>query len=97
MLKKILVGGTVAILGGMTAYVINEMRKEWDKMVSDYNDLADFINKCDFYEYRDGSAKSEGDQKHRFKTETQEVKNGGSCTVLRDKVSGFRVYSYERA
>lgn len=97
MLKKIFVGGAVAILGGMTAYVINEMRKEWDKMVYDYNNLAEFVDKCDFYEYKDGSTKSEGDQKYRFETEKREDKNGGTCIVRHDKASGFSLYSYERA
>ena len=37
MLKKLLITGGVALVG----YVINEMRKEYDKNVKDYNTLLD--------------------------------------------------------
>ena len=40
MLKKLLITGGI----GLTAYVINEVRKEYDKNVSDYNNLLDRYN-----------------------------------------------------
>ena len=93
MLKKILIGGAVAL----TVYVVNEMRKEWDKMANDYNELADFVESCDFYRYQDGSDTKSGDEKHRFVTETEEADGGFVRKTKRDKVSGFSVLSYERA
>ena len=40
MLKKIFITGGIAL----AAYVLNSMRKEFDKNVSDYNDLVDKYN-----------------------------------------------------
>lgn len=41
MLKKIFITGGIAL----AAYVLNSMRKEFDKNVSDYNDLVYILNK----------------------------------------------------
>ncbi|MBR5401235.1 MAG: hypothetical protein IK102_05410 [Treponema sp.] len=56
MLKKLLITGGISLV----VYVINYMRKEYDKNVEDYNNLvdkcnemSDFINDCDFYRYHD--------------------------------------------
>lgn len=40
MLKKIFITGGIAL----AVYVLNSMRKEFDKNVSDYNDLVDKYN-----------------------------------------------------
>ena len=37
MLKQLLITGGIALVG----YVVNEMRKEYDKNVNDYNNLLD--------------------------------------------------------
>lgn len=55
MLKKILITGGIALAG----YVINEVRKQYDKNVNDYNALVDrynemsgFLDNCNFYTYK---------------------------------------------
>ena len=49
MLKKLLITSGI----GLTAYVINEVRKEYDKNVSDYNNLLDRYNELCDYKYHD--------------------------------------------
>ena len=51
MLKKLLITGGIALAG----YVINEVRKQYDKNVNDYNELvdrynemSDFMDNCNF-------------------------------------------------
>ena len=70
MLKKLLITDGVALVG----YVINEMRKEYDKNVKDYNTLLDrcaemsnFIDKCNFYNYK---APKANDENSRYVTES---------------------------
>lgn len=46
MLKKLFITGGVVLVG----YVINEMRKEYDKNVKDYNTLLDkMYGKVEFH------------------------------------------------
>ena len=104
MLKKLLIGGAVTLGTAFVIAVGNEVRKEYDKNVDDYNELLeehkklrDFVDSCDFYEYKDGSSKKDGDEKNRFVTETEESSDGLKQTIKHDKVSGFSVISYERA
>ena len=70
MLKKLLITGGVTLVG----YVVNEMRKEYDKNVNDYNKLLDrctemsnFIDKCNFYNYKVPKA---NDENSRYVTES---------------------------
>ena len=97
MLKKLLITGGVALVG----YVINEMRKEYDKNVKDYNTLLDrctemsnFIDKCDFYNYKDPKA---NDEKSHCVTEVQTMLDGSQRNFKRDVASGFSIITYKNA
>ena len=97
MLKKLLITGGVALV----CYVVNEMRKQYDRNVNDYNNLldrysemSDFINKCDFYNYTDSKA---NDENSRYVTEVQSMPNGSKCNIKRDAASGFSIISYKNA
>ena len=59
MFKKLLITGGIALAG----YVINEVRKQYDKNVNDYNELvdrynemSDFMDNCNFYTYKNPKA-----------------------------------------
>ena len=78
MLKKIFITGGIAL----AAYVLNSMRKEFDKNVSDYNDLVQFKNGNHYPE-----------SKERYKKETQVMPDGSQMTVVHDSVTGFSVLS----
>ncbi len=89
MLKKLLIAGGV----GLAAYVINQMRKEYDKNVEDYNNLldkcnemSDFIQECDFYKYQD---EKDSDENSRYHTETSVNQDGSEQVVIRDAATGF--------
>ena len=66
MLKKIFITGGIAL----AAYVLNSMRKEFDKNVSDYNDLVDKYN--DLVQSKNGNHYP--DSKERYKKETDILK-----------------------
>ena len=78
MLKKIFITGGIAL----AAYVLNSMRKEFDKNVSDYNDLVQSKNGNHY-----------PDSKERYKKETQVMPDGSEITVVHDSVTGFGVLS----
>ena len=78
MLKKIFITGGIAL----AAYVLNSMRKEFDKNVSDYNDLVQSKNGNHY-----------PDSKERYKKETQVMPDGSQITVVHDSVTGFSVLS----
>lgn len=93
MLKKLLITGGVALVG----YVVNEMRKEYDKNVNDYNNLldrcnemSDFINKCDFYNYKNPKA---NDENSRYVTEIQTMPDGSKRKIKKDLASGISIIS----
>ena len=97
MLKKLFITGGVALVG----YVINEMRKEFDKNVKDYNTLLDrctemsnFIDKCDFYNYKYPKA---NDENSRCVTEVQTMSDGSHRSIKRDVASGFSIITYKIA
>lgn len=85
MLKKIFITGGIAL----AVYVLNSMRKEFDKNVSDYNDLVDKYN--DLLKSKYGNHYS--DLKERYKKETQVMPDGSQITVVHDSVTGFSVLS----
>ena len=85
MLKKIFITGGIAL----AAYVLNSMRKEFDKNVSDYNDLVDKYN--DLVQSKNGNHYP--DSKERYKKETQVMSDGSQMTVVHDSVTGFSVLS----
>ena len=85
MLKKIFITGGIAL----AAYVLNSMRKEFDKNVSDYNDLVDKYN--DLVQSKNGNHYP--DSKERYKKETQVMPDGSQITVVHDSVTGFSVLS----
>lgn len=80
MLKKFLITGGI----GLAAYVINEVRKEYDKNVEDYNNLLDKYNKSP------NSGK-------RYIKETQVMPDGSTQTITKDAATGFSVVSNNRA
>ena len=93
MIKKLLITGGI----GLVAYVLNYMRKEYDKNVEDYNNLvdkfnemSDFIQDCDFYKYHDSA---DSDSNKRYITETFDMPDGSKQTVTRDVASGFSIIS----
>ena len=85
MLKKIFITGGIAL----AAYVLNSMRKEFDKNVSDYNDLVDKYN--DLLQSKNGNHYF--DSKERYKKETQVMPDGSEITAVHDSVTGFSVLS----
>ncbi|MGN0731162.1 MAG: hypothetical protein ACI4MA_04540 [Treponema sp.] len=85
MLKKIFITGGIAL----ATYVLNGMRKEYDKNVSDYNDLVDKYN--DLLQSKKG--KQFPDTSERFKKEVQVMPDGSQITVTHDSVTGFTILS----
>lgn len=93
MFKKLLITGGIALV----SYVINEVRKQYDKNVADYNDLVDrynemsnFMKECDFYTYKNSKFT---DKNTRFVTETQTRQDGSIQTVKHDRATGFTIIS----
>lgn len=82
MLKKIFITGGIAL----AAYVLNGMRKEYDKNVSDYNDLVDKYN--DLLQSKKG--KPFPDTSERLKKEVQVMPDGSQITVTHDSVRRLR-------
>lgn len=83
MLKKIFITGGIAL----AAYVFNRTFKEYDKNISDYNDLVDKYNVL----LQSKKGKSFPDSSERFKKEVQVMPDGSQITVTHDCVTGFSV------
>ena len=88
MLKKLLITGGI----GLAAYVINEVRKEYDKNVSDYNNLLDKYNDLCDYKYHDSPNSDK-----RYINETQVMPDGSIQTITKDAATGFSIVSNKRA
>ncbi|MBQ5998887.1 MAG: hypothetical protein IJL70_05390 [Treponema sp.] len=88
MLKKFLITGGI----GLAAYVINEVRKEYDKNVEDYNNLLDKYN--DLCDYKYNKSPNSG---KRYIKETQVMPDGSTQTITKDAATGFSVVSNNRA
>ena len=97
MLKKLLIAGGIALAG----YVINEVRKQYDQNVEDYNNLADkynemseFIQKCDFYNYKNPKS---NDKNSRYVNEVQTMPDGSQYNVKSDVATGISIISYKNS
>lgn len=90
MLKKLLISGGI----GLAAYVINYMRKEYDKNVSDYNNLLDKYNDLVGIRFQDSLTI---DEKKRFIKETKVMPDGTIQTTTRDAETGFSIVTNKRA
>ena len=97
MLKKLLITGGIALAG----YVINEVRKQYDKNVNDYNalvdrynEMSDFMDNCNFYTYKNPKA---SDKNTRFVTETQTRQDGSIQNIKHDRATGFTTISSKDA
>ncbi len=90
MLKKLLITGGIALAG----YVINEVRKQYNKNVNDYNDLADRYNEMSEYIQGNNYYTSKN---NRFVTETYDRDDGSKIDVKHDRASGFSVISLKDA
>ena len=91
MLKKLLITGGIALVG----YVVNEVRKQYDKNVEDYNNLLDrynemseSINKGNSY----NNKKSNENNSH-YITEIQTMPDGSKCKIKKDLASGISMIS----
>lgn len=91
MLKKLLITGGIALVG----YVVNEVRKQYDKNVEDYNNLldrynemSDSINKGNSY----NNKKSNENNSH-YITEIQTMPDGSKCKIKKDLASGISIIS----
>ena len=97
MFKKLLISGGIALAG----YVINEVRKQYDKNVNDYNalldrynEMLDFMDNCHFYTYKKLDA---SDKNTRFVTDSQTRQDGSIQTVKHDRATGFTIISSKDA
>lgn len=97
MFKKLLITGGIALAG----YVINEVRKQYDKNINDYNalvdrynEMSDFMDNCNFYTYKNPKA---SDKNTRYVTETQTRQDGSIQTVKHDRATGFTIISSKDA
>ena len=93
MLKKLLITGGIALVG----YVVNEVRKQYDKNVEDYNnlldrynELSDSINNGNFYNNKKSNIKND---KSRYVTEIQTMSDGSKCKIKKDLDSGISIIS----
>lgn len=93
MLKKLLITGGIALVG----YVVNEVRKQYDKNVEDYNNLldrynemSDSINNGNFYNNKKSNIKNDNS---RFVTEIQTMSDGSKCKIKKDLDSGISIIS----
>lgn len=88
---------------GLTLYVGNEIRKEYDKTVAENNYLKDFINDHEFYKkttdkLNDFSKETNSnDIKSRLVKTTERMPDGMIMTTVQDPVSGFKLVSYDDA
>ena len=93
MLKKLLITGGIALVG----YVVNEVRKQYDKNVEDYNNLldrynemSDSINNGNFYNNKKSNIKNDNS---RYVTEIQTMSDGSKCKIKKDLASGISIIS----
>ena len=93
MLKKLLITGGIAFVG----YVVNEVRKQYDKNVEDYNNLldrynemSDSINNGNFYNNKKSNIKNDNS---RYVTEIQTMSDGSKCKIKKDLYSGISIIS----
>ena len=93
MLKKLLITGGIALVG----YVVNEVRKQYDKNVEDYNNLldrynemSDSINNGKFYNNKKSNIKNDNS---RYVTEIQTMSDGSKCKIKKDLDSGISIIS----
>ena len=93
MLKKLLITGGIALVG----YVVNEVRKQYDKNVEDYNnlldrynELSDSINNGNFYNNKKSNIKNDNS---RYVTEIQTMSDGSKCKIKKDLDSGISIIS----
>ncbi len=93
MLKKLLITGGIALVG----YVVNEVRKQYDKNVEDYNNLldrynemSDSINNGNFYNNKKSNIKNDNS---RYVTEIQTMSDGSKCKIKKDLDSGISIIS----
>lgn len=93
MLKKLLITGGIALVG----YVVNEVRKQYDKNVEDYNNLldkynemSDSINNGNFYDNKKSNVKNDDS---RYVTEIQTMSDGSKCKIKKDLTSGISMIS----
>ena len=84
MFKKLLITGGIALVG----YVVNEVRKQYDKNVEDYNNLldrynemSDSINNGNFYDNKKSNVKNNNS---RYVTEIQTMPDGSKCKIKKD-------------
>lgn len=93
------------LLGCLGAYVVNEVRKEYDNCVDENNNLRDFIRDHDFYEKQEPS-KPDTVKQTSSKTKYQPVLEkideyidgqGRTVGVYKDLTSGFTVKKIERS
>lgn len=87
---------------GLTLYVGNEIRKEYDKTVAENNYLRDFINNHDFYKKTENKINNLGSKepttdeiKKRLVKTTERTPDGMLMTTIKDPVSGFKIISYD--
>ena len=93
MLKKLLLTGGIALVG----YVVNEVRKQYDKNVEDYNNLldrynemSDSINNGNFYNNKKSNIKNDNS---RYVTEIQTMSDGSKCKIKKDLDAGISIIS----
>lgn len=88
---------------GLTLYVGNEIRKEYDKTVAENNYLRDFINNHDFYTKTTNKLNNfnkettNNDIKKRLVKTIELTPDGLIMTTVQDPVSGFKLVSYDEA
>ena len=97
MIKKILITSGI----GLAVYLVNYMRKEYDKNVADYNhlvdkynEMSDFVQDCDFYTYKDPSS---SDKNSRYISEKEILSDGSELTTTRDVATGFSLITNKDA
>lgn len=93
MLKKLLITGGIALVG----YVVNEVRKQYDKNVEDYNNLlhrynemSNSINNENSYNNKNSTANNENSH---YVTEVQTLPDGSKCKIKKDLDSGISIIS----
>lgn len=93
MLKKLLITGGIVLVG----YVVNEVRKQYDKNVDDYNNLldrynemSDSINNGNFYNNKKSNIRNDNS---RYVTEIQTMSDGSKCKIKKDLDSGISIIS----
>lgn len=85
MLKKFLIAGGI----GLAVYSFIRTHIEYEKNISDYNDLVDKYN--DLAEAK--KMQSKYVPSDRYKKETQVMPDGSKMTITHDSVTGFKLVS----